>query len=99
MLLNIIISCFHRYLDGLQEAGRLTNPRIAMEGKGKEMADMLIQQGWIERCHWLDESRCLVPSATKDLHYLVVLPEYTCECVTAPSGGMIPNSVWNNLLI
>jgi len=86
-------------LDSFQEAGRLTNPRSAMESKGKEMADMLIQRGWIERCHWLDESRCLVPSASKDLQYLIVLLEYTCECVAASCGGMPPNSVWNNLLI
>ncbi|TMS12791.1 hypothetical protein E3U43_017866, partial [Larimichthys crocea] len=75
-------------LDSTREAGRLTNPRSDMESKGKEMADMLIQRGWIERCHWLDESRCLVPSASKDLQYLVVLPEYTCDCVAASSGGL-----------
>ncbi|KAK6471267.1 hypothetical protein HHUSO_G29586 [Huso huso] len=78
-----------RYLDGLQEAGRLTNPRAEKESTGLRAAEELLQKGWIERCHWMDDYRCLVPSTSREnWWYTVVLPEYTCECVAASNGGL-----------
>ncbi|MGH0168691.1 UNVERIFIED_CONTAM: hypothetical protein FKN15_006133 [Acipenser sinensis] len=80
---------YYRYLDGLQEAGRLTNQRAEKESTGLRAAEELLQKGWIERCHWMDDYRCLVPSTSRETWwYTVVLPEYTCECVAASNGGL-----------
>lgn len=87
-VLFCLIYC--RYLDGLQEAGRLTNPRAEKESTGLRAAEELLQKGWIERCHWMDDYRCLVPSTSRETWwYTVVLPEYTCECVAASNGGIL----------
>ncbi|KAK1174738.1 hypothetical protein AOXY_G2307 [Acipenser oxyrinchus oxyrinchus] len=80
---------YYRYLDGLQEAGCLTKPRAEKESTGLRAAEELLQKGWIEQCHWVDDYRCLVPSTSRENGwYTVVLPEYTCECVAASNGAL-----------
>ncbi|KAK1175983.1 hypothetical protein AOXY_G746 [Acipenser oxyrinchus oxyrinchus] len=84
LLLSNRVLGYYRYIDSLQKAGRLNNPRTTKEMEGKRKAEELVHKGWVEKCHWKGDFTCLMPSSTtENLWYTVVLPEYTCECISA----------------
>lgn len=88
----IMISLFFllSYMQGLQQTGRLNNPRLEGETQDKTRASKLIEQGWLEKIQWESEWCCLVPSSSQpELLHKVDLILLICSCNHACMGSTL----------
>ncbi|XP_070563193.1 uncharacterized protein [Ptychodera flava] len=87
LLLDSKVLGYYRYTTGLQEAGRLRNPRN--DNHSKKLAEELLTQSWSEKVKWDSSFKCQIPSASNDsMSYEVNIVECTCTCPVSSSAGM-----------
>ena len=81
-------------MQGLQNAGRVNNRGSSARGDDQEQGQKLLQQGWLKKITWENDTSCLVPSFSKrDVHHSVDLMTMACTCTRANFGGIYNNYV------
>ena len=75
-------------MEGLIQAGRVKSKKV--DGRGKQQAETMISQGWLNIILWHSNHQCYVPSQSspQDTGYLVDLLRATCECPAASQEGI-----------